>query len=183
MPKHLAMKYEYNQNVYSVDADTLGETALDYLVEYGWKQSMGDSIAGRAKKTAETETLRFAKLDFKVDNPTADQLDTAATTHASDIEAAVKQELHAILTKRRDAIQAGSIQVGGGGQRNPYETLCWNIAAEMVVAAFIDKTGKKPKKDDAFDTLVDNALVKYRADVEKEAEARQKRVAKIKIEI
>lgn len=160
----MKLSYVNNGKEYSVDTETLGPDALAYLLMYGFRQSEQDSIAGRALKVRNEYLAKAKEAGDK-----GEFFDSSEDT----IQAAIAQDLDGALTKRRDAIQAGTIKVGGSAQRDPFGTLCWNIAQDMVVAAFKKKHGKGPKRDDAFEALVDQCLEKHRDPIEAEAKRRQ----------
>lgn len=183
----MKLSYQHSGNEYSVETDDLGlkgvnlPEAAAYLLVYGFRQSCQDSIAGRALKVRnemiETSAQQIAGTGVEVTDAHREQATKSLDENA--VKAAVAQDLHGQLMKRRDAIQAGTIKAGGGGARDPFGTLCWNIAADMVVAAFKAKNGKGPKRDDAFESLVDQCLEKHRAAIEKEAKRRQDAVNKL----
>lgn len=161
----MKLSYVNNGKEYSVETDTLGPDALAYLLLYGFRQSEQDSIAGRALKVRNEYLAKAKEAEAK-----GEFFDASEDT----IQAAIAIDLDAALTKRRDAIQAGTIKAGGSAQRDPFGTLCWNIAQDMVVAAFKKKhLGKGPKRDDAFEALVDQCLEKHRDAIETEAKRRQ----------
>lgn len=161
----MKLSYVNNGKEYFVHTDDLGPDAIAYLLSYGFRQSLQDSIAGRALKVRNEYLAAAKEAEAK-----GEFFDASEDT----IQAAIAQDLDGALTKRRDAVQAGTIKAGGSGQRDPFGTLCWNIASDMVVAAFKKKHGGKgPKRDDAFDALVQACLDKHRDAIEAEAKRRQ----------
>lgn len=181
----MELKWNYNGHDFVTETDTLGDDAKAYLFNYGFKQSMQDSIAGREKRVSLELAIEKAEAEFGVEKPTDEQVALMATKYAVEIAEAVKVDLHATLQKRRDAIQAGSIKVGGSGQRNPFETLCWDIAADRVLVAWRAKFGKGPQRGErsTFEARVDEYLAKSRDSIEKEAKRRQTYNAKDAVEL
>lgn len=101
---------------------TLPEAALDYLLAYGFKQSLTDAIAGRAKKLADEGKS------------------------VSEVEEA----LNAILARRFDAIVSGTIGTRGNGapRLTGLEKIKHDLAVKMLKAAVTAKGAKWPKQDD-----------------------------------
>lgn len=127
------LSYERGGKTYTTEVETLPATAIAYLLQYGFSQSLQDSIAGRAKAVADEMLPPVAdrKADFVV--PTQAQIDAAV---ASDIEGQ--------LGKRLDAIKAGSVATRGAGvARDPAA----GIVRELLVAWAKAKGGKLPKAD------------------------------------
>lgn len=183
----MKLNYQHSGNTYEVDTDDIGlkgvnlPDSVGYLLTYGFRQSLQDSIAGRALKVR-TEMVEAAAQNIAgqgVEVTDAHREQAAKGLDEAAVKTAVAQDLHGQLMKRRDAIQAGTVKVGGQGSRDPFGTLCWNIAADMVIAAFKSKHGKGPKRDDAFESLVDQCLEKHRTAIEKEAKRRQDAVNKL----
>src|SRR5262245_41071777 len=160
----MKLSYVNGGKEYSVETDTLGPDSIAYLLMYGFRQSLQDSIAGRALKVRSEYAAKAKEAQDK-----GEFFDDSEDT----VQAAIAADLEGALTKRRDAVQAGTIKVGGSAQRDPFGTLCWNIAVDMVVAAFRKKHGKGPKRDDAFEALVEQCLEKHKDKIEAEAKRRQ----------
>lgn len=135
------LSYERNGKVYETESSTLPETAIAYLLQYGFSQSLQDSIAGRAK-AVEQELLN---PDPKPEGWTAPDKAT--------IDTAVQQDLDGTLSKRLDAIIAGSVATRGPGvARDPSA----GIVRELLVAWAKAKGGKLPKADsDEYKALAD----------------------------
>lgn len=127
------LSYERNGKTYTTDSDKLPATAIAYLLQYGFAQSLQDSIAGRAKAVAEEMLPPVAdrKPDFVV--PTEEQ-----------IKAAILSDLDGQLNKRLDAIVAGTVATRGPGvARDPTS----GIVRELLVAYAKSKGKKLPKAD------------------------------------
>lgn len=127
------LSYERGGKTYTTEVESLSATAIAYLLQYGFSQSLQDSIAGRAKAVAEEMLPPVAdrKQDFVV--PTQAQIDEAI---AADIDG--------MLQKRTAAIVAGSVATRGSGvARDPAA----GIVRELLVAWAKVKGGKLPKAD------------------------------------
>lgn len=126
------LSYERNGKVYSTEVETLPATAIAYLLQYGFAQSLQDSIAGRAK-AVETE---LRNPDPKPQGWVLLPDDQIANAVASDIDGT--------LMKRLDAIIAGSVATRGPGvARDPAA----GIVRELLVAWAKEKGKKLPKAD------------------------------------
>lgn len=127
------LSYERGGKTYEAESTALPETAIAYLLQYGFSQSLQDSIAGRAKAVAEEmlPPVMDRKPDFVV--PTQAQIDAAV---AADIDGQ--------LGKRLDAIVAGTVATRGpGAAKDPTS----GIVRELLVAWAKGKDKKLPKAD------------------------------------
>ena len=131
------MKAIYNKSgvEYSVETDSLPQISRDYLMQYGWDQSLQDCIAGVAKAT------RIARAK--------------AGDTAEQVMAAIESAVAAKLAKRIDAIKAGTM--GLPTVRDPVRTL----AVEYVTRA-LKKKGVQVTKA-RFAELVAEKVEKQRA--------------------
>lgn len=126
------LSYERNGKTYSTEVETLPATAIAYLLQYGFSQSLQDSIAGRAKAVEQELRNPDPKPQGWVLLPD-DQITNAI---ASDIEGT--------LNKRLDAIVAGNVATRGPGTaRDPAA----GIVRELLVAWAKGKDKKLPKAD------------------------------------
>lgn len=152
------MRLSYTHTVageLTLDTETLPQAALDYLLQYGFSQSLQDSIAGRAKAVRE-EVLK--------DNPEASE---------ADIKEAVDNELTGALLKRLDAIKAGEVATRGSGTpRDPAA----GIVREML-QAIAKKQGKKLPKADSPEYAAMAAKVRAAKATEIAAELERRRNA------
>lgn len=112
--------FEKEGTVYAVDTATLPQASIDYLLQYGFAQSMQDCIAGRAK------AVRAERAEA------GDDEDTIVLAIMADIEGK--------LGKRMDAIKAGTM--GLPTTRDPVLTL-----AKEIVARHVAEKGKKVSKE------------------------------------
>lgn len=153
------LSYERGGKVYATEVETLSATAIAYLLQYGWAQSLQDSIAGRAKAVAEEMLPPVAdrKADFVV--PTQTQIDAAVAT-----------DIDGMLQKRSAAIIAGTVATRGTGvARDPAA----GIVRELLVAWAKAKGKKLPKADsDEYKALADRMREIKADDIKNELERR-----------
>lgn len=110
----------------SLETSTLPESAISYLLQYGFSQSLQDSIAGRAKAVRE----ELLKAD--------------PATSPGVIDAAIADDIQGALLKRLDAIEKGEVATRGSGTpRDPAS----GIVRELLVAYAKSKGMKLPKAD------------------------------------
>jgi hypothetical protein len=130
------MKVVFNKSgrEYATETDSLPEASRNYLMQYGWDQSLQDCIAGLAKAT----TLARQK----------------AGDSAAAVVIAVEKAIAEKLQKRMDSIKAGTM--GLPVARDPIRTL----AAEYVAKA-LKKKGAQVTKD-RFTQLVEEKMVSSR---------------------
>lgn len=162
------LTYKRGETPFEVIVENLDAKAIAYLLQYGWAQSLQDSIAGAAKaKEAELrETDQFKAL------PEAEQ----AGFIADEVELHVLTKLEA----RMKAIIEGTIQQRGSGEpRDPLAA----IAREQINAA-LKKAGKKV--DTKTDTgkelmarLVAQHIEKNRTALQAEADRRKAAIAAV----
>lgn len=161
----MELKYSRNGNDYAVDSATLPEKAIEYLLQYGWAQSLQDSIAGREKKVR--------------DELAAEQPDMAP----DEVRQAVLDDLHGTMGKRMDAIVAGTIGVRVASERDELTS----IARDMVRKQLVQKGFKLNMKDEAdkakFDGFVKTMLTAKRDLVVAEYNRRNESVADIDLDI
>lgn len=132
---------------YTIDTDTIGDAARDYLLTNGLRQSLADATAGLAKK-------------LKGEGKTADEVETALV-----------ERTNAKFT----SILSGEIRTGGprGPRKTGLESLIQRVAKEFVKAAAAAKGAELPKGE-AFEALVEKALAReaFATKVKAEAERR-----------
>lgn len=111
---------------FSVESTSLPQEALDYLLLNGFKQALGDSIAGLGKK------LKEEGLD----------------------EAAVEAQLQAAMHAKFDAIVSGSVSVRSIGPRLQGEDkFIADYADEVLKAQFAKKSLKWPNGKGSAETI------------------------------
>jgi hypothetical protein len=115
----------------------IAESSVPYLLQYGYDQSMQDSIAGRAKRLRDKTHEDAVKAGTTVD---VDQLDR-------DVEA----DIQGALGKRHDAIVAGTVGTRLGRPTDPLHAI-----AKDIVWAHLTAKGHKIGK--SGDVTVANAL-------------------------
>lgn len=128
------LSYERNGKVYSTEVETLPAAAIAYLLQYGFSQSLQDSIAGRAKAVREEmSTIPDPKPDGWL-----------GVASEATILIGIESDLDGTLSKRLDAIKAGTVATRGPGvARDPAA----GIVRELLVAWSKAKGGKLPKAD------------------------------------
>lgn len=156
MPK---LTYTKFGDTHTTDTDTLVAAALEYLFDYGFKQSMGDSHAGSAKK---------------VEKAWADAGRDPATDKAT-FEAEVIAQSRADMEIRFNKIVAGTMNVNDS---DPLRA----IAVEMLRKNAASKGTKLPDgKSPAYRDLVSSVLEKHRVAIQKEYDRRKKNVIEIEL--
>jgi hypothetical protein len=171
------MKVSYTRNgtEYSVEVESLPPKSVEYLLQYGWSQSLQDAIAGDAKRIKDE---MIAKADAAGETaPTSDE-----------IEAAVKAGLDEALADRVKSISDGTVGDRVGIVRNPFETACRDLAEKKLVEGFRASNQKLPdRKTDAgrakYKEFVVMVLDRNREVIEKEVKAAMAREKKIVIEL
>jgi len=152
------MKVTYTRDgtTFAVDVEKLPPKSLEYLLQYGFAQSLQDSIAGRAKAVR------------------AECVEKGGMTEA-EIVAAVEADIAGQLGKRQDAIAAGT--VGTPSPRDPVATL----AREQVKAA-LAKAGKKVDADKLAE-LVAGHVEKNRTALVAELNRRKEELPEVDLDI
>lgn len=173
----MQLEYERNGKDYGHDVSVqteesgvivvegVSQKTLEYLLQYGWAQSLQDSIAGREKKVRDEYAAKIANGE---------------TFEADEIDAAVAAEIDGLLMKRADGILSGTLRERGvGEQRDPLRS----VATEMVKAA-LKAMGKKVTKEKMAE-LVNGMLSDdtKRAKVQAELDRRRAEAAGFDIEL
>jgi len=152
----MKLTYTRNGKEYSVETESLKAESLSYLLQYGFSQSLQDSIAGAEKAV---------RQEYK------EQADAAGeTVDEAEVAEAVKQDIDGTLQKRVDAILAGTVGTRVPQQRDPFAAMCKRIATEMARKGFKAANIKWPK--DRADEVVGKVLEKHKAAIEAEAKKR-----------
>jgi hypothetical protein len=167
----MIVEYTRDGQTYQLDTTTLGAEALAYLINYGFRQSMQDSIAGRAKAVRE-EMETFTRAD-------------GTTFTQEQINKAVADDIAGTLGKRLDAIKSGAItQRAAGEPRDPFAAMCRRIAVEILRATAKAKGKKLPKADsDEYEALVGKVLAAKAEDIETEAKRRMAAAESVDIDL
>jgi hypothetical protein len=142
---------------FSLVVEELPPLAVQYLLQYGFAQSLQDSVAGRAKAVRE-ELFQAESAKFQEANPKAteeeieEHLDAWGEANAETIADQVDLAVLAAMGKRMDAIKAGTVATRGAAEaKDPYAA----IIREALVAAAKAKGKKLPKADsDEYKALV-----------------------------
>lgn len=149
----------------AVVVNGLKPETIAYLLQYGWAQSLQDSIAGKEKKAIADIKSRIAEgLEAEMDE------DEIAAQAAMDVEAA--------LAKRQKAILEGTVAVREAGEaKDPLRA----VALDMIRNAAKAK-GKKLTKDQLA-TLADEILADENRRAKVQAEFDKRKEAQIEVEI
>jgi hypothetical protein len=155
MPK---LTYARDGAEYAVEINTLSPEALAYLLQYGWAQSLQDSIAGRAKAVRE---------EYAKNQPEAEE---------DEVLAAIKADVAGTLAKRMDAILSGTIGQSQGKAPTllPGRSKEFRAVTREWLAAWAKSKGKKLPKADTpeYAALVTKFAEAKSADIQAEAERR-----------
>lgn len=148
---------------HSLTVGDIGEAGLAYLLQYGYSQSLQDSIAGLAKKV-KGDAEKFAKA-LTVDTPT----DEAA------VDALVEMVEDDKLADRSAKIAAGTIGLPAGVPRLTGDAKLANgIAREWLRRAAAEAKVKLPAADsDEYTTFVSAMYEQNKAAIDAEVAARK----------
>ena len=161
----MKLAYTRNGKEYSVESVDLTETAIGYLLQYGWAQSLQDSIAGREKKVRDEIAAQVAEGEI---SEMADD----------EINESVAAEIDGTLLKRSDAIINGTIRERGVGEtRDPLRS----VANDMLRKA-LAKAGKKVPKE-KFAELVSELLADETKRAKVQAELERRNASELDVEI
>lgn len=126
---------------------------IEYLLQYGWDQSLQDCIAGRAKKVR-------------------DEYAAKGVIDQDEIDLAVAADLEAALTKRAKAIVDGTVRERGSvGPRS--ETLFRQVAKEFLAKAAKAVKKKLPTDKAKYKALFETFVEKNRAVIQAEVDRRK----------
>jgi hypothetical protein len=171
------MKVSYTRNgtEYSAEVEQLPAKSVEYLLQYGWSQTLQDAIAGDAKRIKEDMISKANEAGEPV--PSDDEVTTA-----------VKAGLDEALADRVKSILDGTVGDRVGVVRNPFETACRDLAEKKLVEGFRAANQKLPdRKTDAgkakYKELVAAVLDRNREVIEKEVKASMAREKRIVIEL
>jgi hypothetical protein len=142
---------DFDPDSHKVVIGGLNEKTVQYLLQYGWTQSLQDSIAGREKKVRAE-----CSEDGIVDE--------------AEIESAVKNDIIGQLGKRSDSILSG-MEAKSSGERA--DTFFNKVARDLLKIA-ADKIGKKLPKtsDDEYKSIFEKFCVNNKAKIENEMKKR-----------
>lgn len=170
--------YERDSIRYEAIVEELPPTAIAYLLQYGWAQSLQDAIAGRGKavlvEIEDTERARLIEAAKPNDpDPTAIEslLIEYMQVNRADIAAQVQADIAGHLGKRADAIKSGTVGARVAQPRDAFESMCLKVAGEMLRAA-LKAQGRKAPKPDAFAELAKQVRTKHSDKIEQEAKRR-----------
>jgi hypothetical protein len=130
---------------------------VKYLLQYGWAQSLQDSIAGREKKVRDEFAAKVSAGE--INEPAADEVNSAV---AEDIEGQ--------LGKRMDAILAGTVSTRSVGEPKDQLRAVANDMVRKALAAAKKKATKEQVKSLVDEILADGVR---RAKVQAEFDRRK----------
>lgn len=128
----MQIKYEHSGETFETDANQLSPKSLAYLINYGWRQALQDSMAGPRAKARADEKLAKGELD----NDT------------------VRAACVAAMSKRMASILAGELEPQSGKGRDPLRA-----TARLIVETKLAEKGKTATKQ-KIESLVDDLLAK-----------------------
>jgi len=163
--------FAHNGKDYNTPTSDMSAEGLVYALQYGYKQSAADGMAGDATKVLEKHQAA-ALAAGNVDEKGLPIVDQAA------VDAEVGQVQHDSLTERVAGIVAGTIRQKASGPRDPVRS----IAMEWLKAALKASGQKMPADKDKVKELVESVVDRNRAKIEAEVKHRAK-AAKIEIVI
>jgi hypothetical protein len=151
--------YKKDDTVFSVEAESLPAVSVAYLMQYGWAQSLQDSIAGAAKaKRSDLEATDAYKNGEMDDDELADEIDLFVLGK---------------LEARAKAIREGTVGARVSEPRDPVTKL----AREQVLAALKAKGKKVDLKTDDGKAIFEKLVAQH---VEKSGDAIRAEVARRK---
>jgi hypothetical protein len=157
------VSYERNGTTFAVEVESLPPASIAYLLQYGFAQSLQDSIAGLAKaKRLELEETDSFKNGLLSAESISDECDLAVLTKLQD---------------RTDAIMAGTVGARVGTPRDEVTTL----AREQVKAALAKK--KLTVTKEKLAELVASHVERNRPAIEAELKRRRESTVEVDIAI
>lgn len=149
----MELKYERHGQVFSVDPESLKPETIAYLLQYGWAQSLQDSVAGRAKKVREESAAK--------------EMDSA------EIDQAIQDDELGTMQKRMDAILSGVVRNGTRGPRDVFGSMFAKVAKDLLSAYAKAKGKKLPKANsDELKVLLEKFTNANREAIETETKRR-----------
>lgn len=161
------LSYTREGTEFAIETATLPEAAITYLLQYGFAQSLQDSIAGRAKAVRDEMVAEGKKEGNE------------APTEA-EIAEAIKQDLLGTLEKRMNAIMAGTVATRSPGA--PKDEAA-GIVREILLAHAKSKGLKLPKADSDEYAALAAKVREAKADYIKGELARRKEAVALDIEL
>lgn len=159
----MILTYSRNGKTYETDSDKLSPQSAQYLLQYGWAQSLQDSIAGLEKRIEAECLAAYKKANAEVD-PNGELF----SDNHEQTKATIAAGLEGALLKRSDGILSGTITTRSAREeRDPLRS----IAIDMVRRA-VAKKGIKIDKDKLAE-LVNKLLETDRSKVENEMQRRK----------
>lgn len=174
------LSYTKLGNEFTLDTEQLNEAGFAYLLQYGFAQSLQDSVAGRAKavkeelikaKAAEIARDHADETDEGREELLADWLNTEAESIADQID----MDVLGTMQKRFDAILAGTVATRAAAEpKDPYAA----IIREALQSAAKAKGKKLPKADsDEYKALAERFRTAKAEWLAEELERRQAALA------
>jgi hypothetical protein len=155
--------FQHNGKDYNTPTPDMTPEGLVYVLQYGYKQSVADGMAGDASKVLEKHKAA-ALASGNVDDQKNPVVDQAA------VDAETGQVQHDSLTERVAGIKAGTIRQKASGPRDPVRA----IALEWLKAAIKASGQKMPADKDKVKELVESVVDRNRAKIDAEIKHRAK---------
>ena len=132
--------------------DACTTAGLDYLLAYGFKQSIGDAGTSAAAKAA----TDWAKAQKDATGAMPDAATVNAWKASEEGKATIETAVNAAQAKRREAILLGTVSLreGGWSKLTPFERFCNETAETEGRAKAKEKGVKWPTDKDEAATLV-----------------------------
>lgn len=164
---HIAVSDDFTLTYgdFKVDPAQIAEKGLAYLLQYGFSQSLQDSVAGHAAKL-KAETVSKTDLSPKWN------------------DAEIATQVYDRMAARVDAISTGDVGTGRVGPRVlGIEAVMREVAFEAIKLHAAKNKVKLPAKAEERNKLIDSYLAKYAAKARTEAERRMAAVEEIEIAV
>lgn len=151
---------------FDVHVTDLPNTAIAYLLQYGFAKSLQDSVAGLAKKTRE----ELAKSD-----PDADE---------EEIDLQVEETVGDAQRKRFDAILSGTVgRTSTGPRAQGIDRVMRDVAKEWIAAGCATHKKTMPTKAAELNPMIDGVLAKHGDAIRDEASRRIEAKPTIELDI
>ena len=139
-----------------VKYDNVASKGIEYLLAYGFKQSIGDAGTSAAAKAV----ADWVKAQKDANGVAPTQAETTAWKESDEGKAVIQAAVDAAQLKRREAIIAGTVSVGSGGysKLTPFERFCFERAEADGRAQAKAVGARWPSDKDEAAALVDQII-------------------------
>ena len=147
----MILTYSRRGKTYEADTDKMPRVTVDYLLLYGFRQSLQDAAAGVEK------AVRLEYTDLKVSH--------------DELAAAIEQALDGMILKRLDAIKNGTVgQRHGQPRLSELKSTIRIVALKMLKAGFKGANLPWPKDAEKVEQLVRKIITKHGDQIMQEAQ-------------